>query len=71
MARLLEVSRSGFYAWAARQAGQPGPQRRAREDVNATIPKVFPESAQVYGALRGHAELAREGTMFIARPWWH
>ena len=30
MARLLNVSRSGFYAWATRQATGPSPRRRER-----------------------------------------
>ncbi|MGP5623453.1 IS3 family transposase, partial [Candidatus Corynebacterium faecigallinarum] len=62
MARLLGVSRSGFYAWVARQAGQPGPQRRERDDLDAKVRTVFIESDEVYGAPRVHAQLAREGT---------
>ena len=34
MARLLGVSRSGFYAWAKRQAAEPGTQRRARDELD-------------------------------------
>lgn len=62
MARLLNVSRSGFYAWGARQAGQPGPQRRERDDLDVKVREVFTESDDVYGAPRVHAQLAREGT---------
>ncbi|WP_396164988.1 IS3 family transposase [Corynebacterium sp.] len=62
MARLLNVSRSGFYAWTARQASQPGPQRRERDDLDAKVRTVFTESDEVYGAPRVHAQLAREGT---------
>lgn len=62
MARLLGVSRSGFYAWVARQAGQPGSQRRERDDLDAKVRTVFIESDEVYGAPRVHSQLAREGT---------
>ncbi|AGP31772.1 transposase for insertion sequence element [Corynebacterium terpenotabidum Y-11] len=62
MARLLEVSRSGFYAWAARQRSQPGPRRRGRDELDVKVRKVFTESDDVYGTPRVHAQLAREGT---------
>ncbi|OLT52776.1 transposase [Corynebacterium sp. CNJ-954] len=61
MARLLGVSRSGFYAWAARQAREPSPRRRERDDLDAKVRTVFTESDEVYGAPRVHAQLAREG----------
>lgn len=63
MARLLGVSRSGFYAWAARQAREPSPRRRERDDLDAKVRTVFTESDEVYGAPRVHAQLAREGTV--------
>ncbi|MDN5605591.1 MAG: IS3 family transposase [Kocuria sp.] len=66
MARLLGVSRSGFYAWAKRQAAEPGTQRRARDELDVKVRKVFAESDDVYGAPRVHAQLAREGT-FVDR----
>jgi hypothetical protein len=62
MARLLGVSRSGFYAWTTRQHAEPGPQRRGRDELDAKVRKVFAESDDVYGAPRVHAQLAREGT---------
>ena len=37
MARLLGVSRSGFYAWAKRQAAEPGTQRRARDELGVKV----------------------------------
>ncbi|MEY8567552.1 IS3 family transposase [Corynebacteriaceae bacterium 7-707] len=61
MVRLLVVSRSGFYAWVARHAGQPGSQRRARDHLDAKVRKVFDDSDEVYGSPRVHAQLAREG----------
>ena len=66
MARLLGVSRSGFYAWAKRQAAEPGTQRRARDELDVKVRKVFAESDDVYGAPGVHAQLAREGT-FVDR----
>lgn len=62
MTRLLNVSRSGFYAWAARQATGPSPRCRERDDLDAKVRTVFAESDNVYGAPRVHAQLAREGT---------
>ena len=44
MARLLGGSRSGFYAWTARQAEQPGPQLRERDELDTKVRKVFAES---------------------------
>lgn len=63
MARLLGVSRSGFYAWTARQLGQPGPRRRAREALDVRVREVFTASDEVYGAPRVHAQLACEGVV--------
>lgn len=63
MARLLEVSRSGFYAWTNRQNRQPGPRRLAREALDAQVRQVFTESDEVYGAPRVHAQLATEGVV--------
>ena len=63
MARLLGVSRSGFYAWAKRQAAEPGTQHRARDELDVKVRKAFAESDDVYGAPRVHAQLAREGTL--------
>ncbi|MEI2650148.1 MAG: hypothetical protein V9G15_14325 [Dermatophilaceae bacterium] len=41
MAALLGVSRSGFYAWAARKDAEPGPRQSRREDLLVKI-KVRP-----------------------------
>ena len=43
MARLLGVSRSGFYAWVKRQAAEPGTQRRARDELDVKVCKVLAE----------------------------
>ena len=59
MSRVLEVSRSGFYAWSSR-----GPCRRTREDVRLAVEirKIHEDSHGTYGAPRIHAELTVRGT---------
>jgi putative transposase len=49
MSRVLEVSRSGFYAWTGRR-----PSQRAREDseLSQRIQNIHEESRGTYGALR-------------------
>lgn len=58
MARVLEVSTSGFYAWRKR-----GPSKRAREDawLLERIETAHEESRGTYGAPRIHAELQEQG----------
>lgn len=60
MCRVLEVSRSGYYAWRQRQ-GTEG--RRAEENRRLTerIRGIFAGSRETYGAPRIHAVLRREG----------
>ncbi|MFQ5382543.1 MAG: IS3 family transposase [Dehalococcoidia bacterium] len=58
MCRVLQVSRSGFYAWKRRE-----PSKRAKED-DALRPKVraiFEENRRTYGSPRIQAELAEDG----------
>ena len=59
MSRVLEVSRSGYYAWAAR-----GPSQRTLHDstLSTGIHRIHAYSRGTYGAPRIHAELASEGT---------
>lgn len=54
MCDVLEVSRSGFYAWAGRE-----PSQRAKDDAElaAEIVEIFEESRGTYGSPRVHAEL--------------
>src|SRR5215217_8186088 len=54
MCRVLEVSRSGFHAWARRE-----PSPRALEDTRLTerIREIHRENRKVYGSPRIHAEL--------------
>jgi transposase InsO family protein len=58
MCRVLAVSRSGYYAWAAR-----GPSTRAVADAAMTerIREIHCESDGTYGSRRVHAQLRREG----------
>ena len=58
--RVLGVSRSGYYAWAAR-----GPSTRAVADVAMTerIREIHCESDGSYGSRRVHAQLRRDGVV--------
>jgi len=58
MCSVLEVSRSGFYAWLKRAES-----RRSREDRELTeqIRQIHEESHGIYGAPRIHAVLLRRG----------
>jgi putative transposase len=58
MSRLLQVSRSGYYAWATRP-----PSARSIQDVEIVrrIQAVHAQSRGTYGAPRVHAELVAEG----------
>ena len=48
MARVLEVSRSGFYRW--RQAQGPGPRARARSELDARVKALFEAGAPPGGS---------------------
>jgi len=58
MCRVLDVRRSGYYAWRTRK-----PSKRAREDevLKAKIAEVHKESRGTYGSPRVHAELVEQG----------
>jgi putative transposase len=64
MCRVLEVSRSGFHAWAVRK-----PSARAREDQRllARIREIHQLNRCVYGSPRIHAELVLGDGERIAR----
>lgn len=61
MTRLLGVSRSGYYAWAARRAAGPGPQATRRAQVDEAVRAAHERSDRVDGAPRITAALARDG----------
>jgi putative transposase len=58
LCRVLEVSRTGYYAWKNRR-----PSVRSREDqaLGAKVVSIFEESRKTYGSPRIHAELAEQG----------
>jgi putative transposase len=58
MCRVLEVSRSGYYAWLKRE---PSTRARANAALLKAIEEVHAESDKTYGAPRIHAELKDRG----------
>ena len=56
--RLLEVSRSAYYAWAAHR---PSPRQLSDAELTKRIIKIHTDSRGTYGAPRVHAELAGQG----------
>jgi transposase InsO family protein len=61
MCQVLQVSRSGYYDWRARQGQEPGPQRRRREQLLGRIRLAHEQSRQLYGSPRVCAELKEQG----------
>lgn len=61
MADLLGVSRSGYYAWAARRSGEPGPRGSRRADLLVKIMLAHDASDGVNGAPRILADLREAG----------
>ncbi|MEU1752866.1 IS3 family transposase [Micromonospora matsumotoense] len=62
MARLLEVSASGFYAWARRAAApEPTPRQRRRAALAVRIRAIHAGSRGTYGSPRVTAELRARG----------
>lgn len=54
MCRVLDVSRSGYYAWLKRE---PSARVKANAELLETIREIHAESDGTYGAPRVHAEL--------------
>lgn len=61
MAELLTVSRSGYYAWAARKDAPPGPRAARTAMLTTKIAKFHTASDQVNGAPRILADLREDG----------
>lgn len=59
MARVLGVSRSGFYRWC--QAREPSPRAKARAALDARVKALFDAHKGRYGAPRITAELREQG----------
>ena len=60
MARVLEVSRSGFYAWSKRQ-GTLGTHRARQQDLDGQVRWFHDRSRGTYGAQRITADLHAAG----------
>jgi len=58
MCRLLEVSRSGFYAWVSRPESTRSSENR---QLTEEITKIFDDSRKTYGSPRVHADLKEQG----------
>ena len=58
MGEVLNVSRSGYYAWKVRQ---PSARQRADEELLRQIREVHSQSRRLYGSPRITAELKRQG----------
>ena len=68
LARLLKVSRSGYYKWShTQQQRRLGNDDRAAfyDDVDRKIHQIWTDSDQVYGAPRITAELAERYGQFL------
>jgi transposase InsO family protein len=62
MCDLLEISRSGYYAWRKRQErSEPSPRQQRREQLVQQIRAVHQESHQTYGSPRVYQELRAQG----------
>lgn len=64
MCRVLEVSRSGFHAWAARE---PSARAIADQALTGRIAEIHAESRKTYGSPRVHAELRLEDGVRVGR----
>ncbi len=58
MCRVLNVSRSGYYAWRQRR---PSAREMADKELLAQIEEIFAESGQTYGSPRVYIELKADG----------
>ena len=59
MCRVLEVSRSGLYAW--RRRARPSPREEREAELRGQIHDIHTASRGTYGSPRVHAELERQG----------
>ncbi len=67
MARLLDVSRSGYYAWSERQAAGPTPSQQRRQQLTVKIRRFHADSDHVYGSPRILADLRADGERVSAK----
>ena len=66
MCRLLEVSRSGYYAWRVRPESQ-----RAKTDreLLRVIRRLHADSDGVYGSPKMAVELNKKATLVVGTRW--
>jgi putative transposase len=67
MARLLSVSRSGYYAWCCRVAAGPSPAQQRRRQLVDKIVGFHGASDSVYGSPRILADLREDGAIVSAK----
>jgi putative transposase len=67
MARLLQVSRSGYYDWARRQGQGPAPAEQRRAELTVKIIHFHDESDRTYGSPRILADLREAGEVVSAK----
>jgi putative transposase len=60
MAKKLNLTRSGYYAWVNRQ-DDPGPRAREEAELTNAIDQTFKEHNERYGSFRIHQELRGQG----------
>jgi putative transposase len=58
---MLEVSRSGFYAWSERQEAEPSPRLKRTQELAEKIKAVHQHSRQTYGSPRVYQQLKAQG----------
>jgi len=58
MCKVLEVCRSGYYAWVKRP---PGPRAKRREELTQAIRQAHDASRKIYGSPRVHRQLKDQG----------
>lgn len=58
MCRVLEVSKSGYYAW---RKATPSERAQKNEELEAKIEEIHADSRSSYGSPRVHAELVAQG----------
>jgi putative transposase len=64
MCRVLEVSRSGFHAWASRE---PSARAICDDALSERIAEIHVESGKTYGSPRVRAELRLEDDVWVGR----
>jgi putative transposase len=67
MARLLGVSRSGFYAWSVRQGAGPSEREQRSAALSLKIKEFHAASDEVYGSPRILADLREAGEVVSAK----